>query len=483
MTIIRCPRCRDEVTAPAKASRLAIVRCPLCLEEYPLADALRHVPPELIVVGAAGEETPEHVEASATAAVPDYQVSGGAGVFDASPGAGAAMPVAPIKGVRTRRKQGSGIGSLIGIVFGGLAGISLAVLILWWVFKRDIGLGSTVAKIPYMQWIVPKEFRDDTGAPQGNGTSQSANVGPARNTAASAPGGAASRPRTGPATPSANSGGLSNTTEPGPFAGPGNAGPVAQAGGLSLDLPLDTAKAPAGNVDLSALDPNAPLIPLPGGNAAGTPKTPDLTTLIPASVPPAPAVAQAPPPTADDFKQAVLTAGDALVRYDASTEEGPDARKAKFTEMYVAIAEMGRASTFLSLSDSDVEGMVKEMQTQLNKLAGVGGPNKLSGVRFLAASHWTERKAGEGLLVAGHVKDFKAVGPQFEVTLDATTRGNALSIPLICDKNPQDFCQLEDELVVVGRIIDNPKANLPGYDGANPRILMLGYCVKAPKTQ
>ena len=38
MTIVRCPRCRDEVSVPAKATARALVRCPLCLEQYLLAE-------------------------------------------------------------------------------------------------------------------------------------------------------------------------------------------------------------------------------------------------------------------------------------------------------------------------------------------------------------------------------------------------------------------------------------------------------------
>src|SRR5688572_10777520 len=50
MTIVRCPRCRDEVTVPPRAAGGALVRCPLCMEPYLLSEALAQVPPELIIV-------------------------------------------------------------------------------------------------------------------------------------------------------------------------------------------------------------------------------------------------------------------------------------------------------------------------------------------------------------------------------------------------------------------------------------------------
>ena len=50
MTIVRCPRCRDEVTIPAKAPLTALVRCPLCHEKYLLSEAASQLPPALILV-------------------------------------------------------------------------------------------------------------------------------------------------------------------------------------------------------------------------------------------------------------------------------------------------------------------------------------------------------------------------------------------------------------------------------------------------
>lgn len=495
MTIIRCPRCRDEVTAPAKASRQAVVRCPLCLEEYLLAEALRNSPPELIVIGSAADSGA--AEAPAGDAVPDYQVAGGA--FDSSPGTGMAAPVRPtVKGGRPRRQQGGVLGGFIGIVFGGIAGISLAVLLLWWVFKTDVGdIGPKVAK--YAPWIVPAQFhgKPASSTPSG-GTSQAS----ANKTSANAPPNANvaknnSRPgknQNKKTKPADGSGELQMLPEPGGLPAAGN--PLDVGGGLTLD-PLSTKPASA-NLDVPGLDPLAtppitppgplPAVPgtlpaVPGPEVKPVDGGPDLTNLLPAGTPPAPptpAPAAAKPPTGEDFTQAVIAAGDALVRYDSTAADDGEAKRARFTDMYVAFSDVGRVVSHLNVKDADLEGMVKELKSQLDKIAGVGGPSKTPAVRFLASTHWTERKAGEGLLAAGIVKEFKAAGSLFEITLDAT-RSAPLIIPVVSAENPQDFCQVEDELVVVGRIIDEPKTNLPGYEGAAPRVLLLGYCVKTPK--
>lgn len=460
MTIIRCPRCRDEVTAPAKASRLAIVRCPLCLEEYPLADALRQVPPTLIVVGsdAEADTQPEAGGWQPGEAVSSAAATADVGVFDASPGAGVAAPAPsrPVaKAQRPKRRERSAVGNFIGIVFGGLGGIGLGLLVLWWVFRQDVGVGPTVAR--YAPWIVPAQFhgKPESGANTGGTAAAStANAAvPRPNTA----GGKKSKPPpvsavTGYEEPP------SSLPEPGSLDNIGGASPLAPAGNSAFETP-PAAKA------------NPPV-----------PKAPDLTDLLAAGTPPAAAVT--PPasrPPAEELGKAVSDAAGALERYDNFTGDDAETKRGKFTEMYVAVSEAGRLVSLLDAQDAEFAAPVGELKAVLEKIAGIGGPSKLSAVKFLASSHWPQRKQGAGLLVAGTVKEIKRAGPQHEITLDAASRGLPLEIPVVSIANPEKLCQAGDELVIAGRIVEDPKANLPGYDGAAPRVLMLGYCVKVPK--
>jgi hypothetical protein len=160
MSVVRCPRCRDEVTLPAKASSKALVRCPLCLEEYLLAEALAHAPPTLLVIG--GEESGA-VAPGAQQVDDGYQLTGGgfsAGILDASaPATAAAMPARPVlrSGGRPRKKEKNPIVEAIKVVLGGVVGLSLGLLILWWVLGMDVDMGPVVAK--YVPSIVPARFR------------------------------------------------------------------------------------------------------------------------------------------------------------------------------------------------------------------------------------------------------------------------------------------------------------------------------------
>src|SRR5688572_26794607 len=121
MTIVNCPRCRDEVTVPARASRRALVRCPLCLEEYLLGAAIE-LPPALIVLdGSADGDEPELVGAGAGLEAAEaggrerggdeYRLSGGSfgEALESRPSAGASIsPARPaVKGARPKRKEKS----------------------------------------------------------------------------------------------------------------------------------------------------------------------------------------------------------------------------------------------------------------------------------------------------------------------------------------------------------------------------------------
>src|SRR6476620_10085071 len=159
MTIVRCPRCRDEVTVPAKATGRALVRCPLCLEEYLLAEALANAPPPLVIIG--GEVEQALIDSTASDGS-EYQLAGGhyapemvhstaASIASSAAARPALRPMA-----RPRRKETSGLVLLVNYVVGGLVGLTLGVVVLWWLGRDPLELGPRVAA--YAPWIVPQQF-------------------------------------------------------------------------------------------------------------------------------------------------------------------------------------------------------------------------------------------------------------------------------------------------------------------------------------
>jgi hypothetical protein len=164
MAIVRCPRCRDEVAVPRGATSRALVRCPLCLEEYLLSEALAGAPPLLVIIGG---EVPQAAIETAPVAGHDYQLA--AAAFDSPENhwghavASSIAPQAPAvrAGRRPRKREPSVALLLLNWVGGGVLGLALAPLVLWWIFKVDpVELGPTVAA--YVPWAVPQQFHCST---------------------------------------------------------------------------------------------------------------------------------------------------------------------------------------------------------------------------------------------------------------------------------------------------------------------------------
>jgi hypothetical protein len=347
--------------------------------------------------------------------------------------------------------------------------------VLWWVFGNDaLNIGPKVA--PYAPWAVPAKFH---GKPASKST-DSADAGetsPPGDSVASAP----------LATKSGNNASTKQGDD--------------LIGELPTDLPFsDPTKRDESKIMVDPVFPGrlGPLNPdsepeppktTSKGKKTKKPAEPQTTApepIIPESTPTPeptlpidpPAVAEKPIPSASDFAQAVVAAADALAKVNDQPEMQPrEVRQQLFTEMYLAAAETGRIVTYLSTSDSDLIEHVNTLQTFLTALAST--PGKVSALKSLTDLQAPARKHDEGVLVAGSVQDFKASGSMFELTTLAGKKRT--ETPVICANNPQDFCAPGDELLIVGRVVENPQKHIPGYEGDHARVVLYGYSVMAPK--
>jgi hypothetical protein len=129
------------------------------LEQYLLAEALAGAPPALVIIG--GEVEQAAIEPAAADGI-EYQIAGGFSAHDFKGRGPVANPVRAARPMvrqmaRPRKKEKSGLMLLVNYVVGGVLGIAMAPLVLWWVFGRDpVELGPTVAE--YAPWIVPARF-------------------------------------------------------------------------------------------------------------------------------------------------------------------------------------------------------------------------------------------------------------------------------------------------------------------------------------
>lgn len=170
MIILNCPKCSEAVTLAAGVRDSARVRCPLCQEEYVVSEALGKLPPTLIVVDAASgtEETERPLEptwetssdAAGSSPAPFAFTSGRDSTSTASTGAPriSAKP-------RPKRKPKNPAIEGVKVVGGGIAGLLIAQLILWWFpvtkYRRDpFELGPKVSK-SWLGFLVSPDFKGD----------------------------------------------------------------------------------------------------------------------------------------------------------------------------------------------------------------------------------------------------------------------------------------------------------------------------------
>jgi len=188
-TISTCPRCSRMVAIPEGLDATALVRCPLCGAEYPLEAAMELVPPKLIPVEksslllghGAGEENKdsphlffaleenvepiETIESPLDAEVCDLIAKHKQGTEDKIPNQ---TEPPPLRG-RVRRKPKSLPRIFMEIIFGGVAGITIAYIALAWILgsRFDLPAPPRVLK-PVLRFVLPDRIWAENHSPHKN---------------------------------------------------------------------------------------------------------------------------------------------------------------------------------------------------------------------------------------------------------------------------------------------------------------------------
>jgi hypothetical protein len=530
MTTVSCPKCSDQVSVPASAPRSARVRCPLCQEEYDLADALAQLPPALIIVstGVAEEEpalaavggmdaaTGSHIGSALDHGF-DSHLEGGSeksystSVLEAEP-SHAEMVSAPTPAFRSsprpRRKEKSMVGELVKIVLGGVVGIGLAIVILWWGPGVDLGLAPTIAKVSWMRWVLPQKILDKVEGSQGNkeenpddlqpintdtgdnGKSKPNQTGKSGSGASTSGGAIASKakPKTTPKAEVAL-----DTSDP--FSDRGSSG----VGELKIESPLSTepkgttkktapAKTkPEGTSEQPSEDDPFKLPAKPTEPAeekpADEPKEEKPKEERPAEKPaekpaePAETPPKESPAPAGNLTEGIDAANAAAKAFDDTDAGDKEARKTAVVALYNAYAGLGRTVEQANLEDADNAEKLPALRQTLTLVANE--PVKLNSVGTLAARKLDTADGDPGILLAGTVKDFKAAGGHFETTVELLVRDKRL-VTVISAKNPQDSYKLDDQVLILGSIVRDPKEKLPGYKGEAEVVVKSGHAMVVP---
>jgi hypothetical protein len=535
MTIAACPKCHDEVTVPPTAPRSALVRCPWCREQFALSDVLDRLPPMLEIVGgaaAAAATAREGFGSFATTADEDFKFAEAEQPALGSPSlkfnngnalaATAASPaVSPrprpktAAPLRPRRKEKNALAEVVKVVIGGLVGLMLAQLILWWLpepYQRDPAeLGPVVGK--YVPWIVPAEFRSTAGsagdvggsletAPGGDGLAgRSSPLGLPRNTAggekpslssanAKATSDASRESNAEPPAltlgPRLDAEEAMNVPEEGPTALPGDPLSIpelevglAPGGDLNLD-PLAPAGPPSGGAPPKELAFEEPHPPAPTDNA----KTSDSDAAASPQTPPA----KSETPAADDVflgvKDAPLYVKDqvneSLSQAQAASEAfrmaEPAARAEAETRYYDALTDLAEKLTYADFNDPSIAELAEQARQMLTQgersqivaqaaMLTTHGPARLSAKQ--------EDRPNQGIALFGRVQTVEKHGDLYELRLELP-RGAGV-IPVFTKTEPQ--AQAGAPVIVLGTLVEEPAKRLAGYQGRLPLVVWMGQTI------
>ncbi len=522
MTIAHCIQCEDEIMVPPGVSPKATVRCPLCDEDFVLGDALKRLPPLLIVV-----DDPDPPAATAVADKPYKPKFSGA---TSTPGVAVDTGDAPAvqmqkEGAKPRRaprptskrppkKKKSALLEIVKIVVGGVVGIGLAIILLWYLpygWQKDpFSLAPKV--YDYAPWIVPTavlpdghpgkkaaqaaadgdaaDGEEEDGAPQpvqfgtddspfgppGGGSDDGTTFGPPGGVADSselAGNGGGSTPKKPkpkkPKTPVDDGPSEDPVT---PIDGSDSDGGLAPADDDGIENPFITPP----DIDLPSIDP-----PVIGEPEFKPPEEPGV------SVAPGSGGDDAPLPPVVEFGRsykpkkatgaAAVTAGVAQARTKyqkliAATEDKSLKAAERITlafDAYVAACELAATSTAAAVNDN---GPTRKELTQaskfLNQIAGnavILTPmaricDKYCDESFEWPGASGSSRPTDGVLLIGKVTGVKAGNPFTDIEIELTS-GAKLNV--LADG--EVTASAGDQLVAYALKVDSPEKNLKGYKG------------------
>lgn len=509
MTTVSCPKCSDEVALPAGASPKATVRCPLCQDEFFLSDILDSMPPPLIVVNdpeasaSAIPETPAFGSAAAGIGTGELAL-GDPEPVSVTPSFGIESSVAPATSgkptARKRRaaprpkKKKSPAMEVVKVVLGGIVGLTIAQLILWWNPWKPTDPFDLAPKLKAAApWILPAEFRGEKKQKAGNDETTGKKT-PAKPMAT--PGKQDELPTLTFVDPN-KTGAVGQPKEsrrpgrkskrPGSYGimAAGNADATADVSKTKPaavpDDPLDPEIAQPGTTDLGGdlvgdlsidLDPtkmlDPPPSPEPDDSETESTEPADIAPSTPTRFPNARKMTEAELNEARKDAQTIARAWNLAEDADSMELLG---------QTYRALAELGEAITFAGqdskLDEADVAGVLKSLADDDKKLALLGR----------AGAVWWQRSERDnaGVLLLGVVKSTEQHGDLYETKLAVSDGDSIVIVSLYNETDPADILKVDSDVLVLGAIIEDPASSLTGYEGDAESVVWSRLSVAVPK--
>ncbi len=543
MNTAACPQCHDEVTIPPNAPRSAQVRCPWCREEFELSAVLDALPPMLEIVStshrfaasddtdegfalAGGEDFAASEPSGANAHAPAFDFAGGGGTASAAPTTARPRAAKVATSGRPKRKEKSVVAEMFKVVIGGVVGLILAQLILWWLpdkYKRDpFELGPVVSQ--YAPWIVPAMFHANGGA----ATSDSSRESNPSRTVDTSGGSQVASSSPIPANSGNTSGGHNldeawannqsrqQAENQGALLGAGSspnestpADPLAAAptvpenptlGQDPLEIPEpDLSLAPgigspaeSGSSVPLASDPFAsgaampeaatpqPPSPVDAADQATPAETPNSTPSGTADSP-APGTTQnesvggvrdAPTFSTEEIRAALTQAQAAeSVFFNADTGAAENAQR----DYYAALTRLAEKITFADPQQGELQDLQEQVHAALSqgnvreraKMLISLGPARLSLSK--------DSRPDQGVVLFGRIQSVEQQGKLWETRLEMPASGGPNVIPIFASEKPSH--DPGATVIILGAIVDEPSQHIPEYRGSLPSVVWSGQAV------
>ncbi len=504
MQISACPKCERPVTIPEDAQKSATLRCPLCEQEFALSDmaALEDLPPLLVVVG--GVETPVDESTDASDSSDDnplgFMTEGSVDAGDVVIGQGAdaessggvidtgqtpvdtgasfafgddsgdqdstsssdaitasissSASVSP--GGRPRRKQKSMAVEMLKVAGGGVVGLSLAILILWWGMSRDpFDLAPNLPE--FMAVLAPEHLRnpdaedetDDPG-PSDEDTSTFKEV------------------------PESSSG-LGDTFKNNQDGDSGKRGKKGKAPDetRAKTPPEDTPDANPfpgqEELDLTGIDdgPGLEIDPLV------TPTLEPIEKLEPAGYRNAPEVTQI--ELGEHLKPAHQALGKVGEAFDTSNDRTGEERREIVRAVFDAFSSLGEPLCFVAPDGKGFEGRLELIRKDANEMLQNANLRKFIGI--LAEERLKAERDSQGIIICGKVTSIESDGGLFRTDLELLHNGEI--VPIYSVDNPTRQTGIDETVIVLGAIVEKPTEKLVGYEGEDKQVIWAGMMIKS----
>jgi len=214
----------------------------------------------------------------------------------------------------------------------------------------------------------------------------------------------------------------------------------------------------------------------PGGRKDGPNKKPDDKETA-GGQPVNSGVIGAPSFTSDELGAALLAAVEADQAWDMDAAElSGDDRTAADGNWYKAMCELGRHITYVDTGDT--KQLTGRRQAVEDLLLDIGG-NREKLLILLKAKEWInfEERPTDGILLAGKARSIEKKGPLFHTELRLIGK-DAPTVLVLNESDPKTKFESGDNVIMLGTVIDRPSENIGGYTGQKNKVVWSGTVVK-----